>query len=187
MKGINKMIKLVGIVGTNAAKSTNRNLLRYMKKHFVDQAEIEICEINVLPFFNKPDSHQPPAEIAQISKKIVAADGVIISTPEYDHSIPAALANLLEWFAYTTKPLQDKPVMITGASYGVLGTSRAQNHLRQMLNAPELKGLVMPGREYLLGHSLQAFDQDQNLIDKQKATELDQYFHDFCDFVLRNK
>jgi hypothetical protein len=45
----------------------------------------------------------------------------------------------------------------------------------------------MPGREYLLGHSLQAFDQDQNLIDKQKATELDQYFHDFCDFVLRNK
>lgn len=48
---------------------------------------------------------------------------MIISTPEYDHSIPAVLKSMIEWLSYTTRPLIDKPVMITGASLGALGSS----------------------------------------------------------------
>ena len=36
------MLKLIAIVGTNSKRSTNRQLLQYMQKHFADKAEIEI-------------------------------------------------------------------------------------------------------------------------------------------------
>src|SRR5699024_9584455 len=92
--------------------------------------------------------------------KIEAADGVIIATPEYDHSVPAVLMNALEWLSYARHPFVGKPVMIVGASYGTLGTSRAQAHLRRILDSPELSARIMPSSEFLLGHSLQAFDED---------------------------
>jgi len=73
--------------------------------------------------------------------------------------------------------------MIIGASYGSLGTSRAQAHLRQILDSPELRARIMPSSEFLLGHSLQAFDEDGNLIDAQKLAKLTGLFTDFQTFV----
>ena len=118
-----------------------------------------------------------------MADKIEQADGVIISTPEYDHSAPAALLNALEWLSFHIQPFVDKPVMIIGASYGALGTSRAQAHLRQVLDSPELRARIMPSSEFMLGHSLQAFDDQGNLTDQQKATKLDGLFKDFQVFV----
>ena len=100
-----------------------------MQKHFADKAEIELVEIKDLPVFNKPADKQIPAEASEIAAKIEAADGVIIGTPEYDHSIPAVLMSALAWISYGVFPLLNKPVMITGASYGTLGSSRAQLQL----------------------------------------------------------
>ena len=80
----------------------------------------------------------------EIAAKIEEADGVIIGTPEYDHSIPAVLMSALAWLSYGIYPLLNKPIMITGASYGTLGSSRAQLQLRQILNAPEIKANVLP-------------------------------------------
>jgi len=79
--------------------------------------------------------------------------------------------------------LISKPVLIVGASNGALGTSRAQAHLRQILEAPELKALVMPNVDYLLGHSLQAFDKAGQLKDAEKVAELDSDFTAFLAFV----
>ncbi|MFC6181795.1 NADPH-dependent FMN reductase [Lactiplantibacillus daowaiensis] len=180
-------MKLVGLVGTNATTSTNRQLLQYMQQHFAATAQIEIAEIADLPAFNEPESHVAPDSIQALSDQIKAADGVIVATPEYDHSIPAALKSAIEWLSYTTRPLINKPVMIVGASNGALGTSRAQAHLRQILEAPELKALVMPNVEYLLGHSLQAFDDQGNLTDTDKATELANDMTAFLDFVTLTK
>ncbi|WGN90571.1 NADPH-dependent FMN reductase [Ligilactobacillus faecis] len=176
-------MKLIGIVGTNSKKSTNRNLLVYMQKHFADKAEIELVEIKDLPLFNKPTDKKLPGSVLEIAQKIEAADGVIIATPEYDHAVPAALMNALAWLSYGITPLLNKPVMITGASYGQLGSSRAQAQLRQILDAPELKANVMPGSEFLLPHSLQAFDADNNLLDLGTVQKLDALFEDFCLFV----
>lgn len=176
-------MKLVGIVGTNSSESTNRRLLQYMQKHFADKVEIEICEIEDIPIFNEPEDKTAPTPVQELSDKISAADGVIFATPEYDHSIPAVLKNAIEWLSYTTRPLIDKPVMIIGASLGALGTSRAQAHLRQILEAPELKALIMPNVEYLLGRALSAFDDDGKLIYPDKAQELDNDFAEFMSFV----
>ncbi|BAN61537.1 NADPH-dependent FMN reductase [Streptococcus anginosus] len=177
------MLKLIGLVGTNSKRSTNRQLLQYMQKHFADKAEIELVEIKDIPIFNKPADKKLPAIVTEIAEKIEAADGVIIGTPEYDHSIPASLMSALAWLSYGIYPLLNKPVMITGASFGTLGSSRAQLQLRQILDAPELKSSVMPGSEFLLSHSLQAFDKEGNLIDLETIQKLDALFDDFRLFV----
>ena len=176
-------MKLVAIVGTNSGRSTNRKLLKFMAKHFADKADIEVLEIKDLPAFDEPEDKIAPAEVAIFSQKITEADGVIISTPEYDHTIPAPFSSALEWIAYTSRALINKPTMIVGASLGLLGTSRAQAHLRQILDAPELKARVMPGTEFLLGHSEQVLDDDFNLNDADKVAELEEHFAEFQDFV----
>src|SRR5690625_328538 len=176
-------MNFIAIVGTNSDNSTNRNLLQFIQKNFADKVNIEICEIKDLPVFNKPKSQEPPEEVEKIANKIIEADGVIISTPEYNHSIPAVLKNAFEWFTFTTRPFIDKPVMITGASYGRLGSSRAQQHLRQILDSPEIKARIMPSSEFLLGESLQAFDESGNLKDQDKIEELEEILDDFKQFV----
>ncbi|CKB11356.1 NADPH-dependent FMN reductase [Streptococcus pneumoniae] len=196
------MLKLIAIVGTNSKRSTNRQLLQYMQKHFADKAEIELVEIKAIPVFNKPADKaeielveikaipvfnkpadkQVPAEILEIAAKIEETDGVIIGTPEYDHSIPAVLMSALAWLSYGIYPLLNKPIMITGASYGTLGSSRAQLQLRQILNAPEIKANVLPD-EFLLSHSLQAFNPSGDLVDLDVIKKLDAIFDDFRIFV----
>ena len=181
------MNKFIAIVGSNSKKSTNREFLQYMQSHFQDQAEIELVEIKDLPLYKKSADKYVPELALDIAKRIEAADGVIIATPEYDHSIPAALSSALAWLSYGIHPFVDKPVMITGASYGSLGSSRAQAQLRQILDSPEIKARIMPSSEFLLGHSLQAFDENGDLKDKQLITQLDGLFKDFLQFVNISK
>ena len=176
-------MKLIGIVGTNSDTSTNRKLLQFMKKHFAETVEIDVCEIADIPAFDEPDDKNAPHGVQILSDKITNSDGVIIATPEYDHSIPAALKSVLEWLSYTTRPLIDKPVMIVGASHGSLGTSRAQAHLRQILDAPELKARILPGSEFFLGRSLEAFSQANDLLYADKVTELEGDFAEFLSFL----
>ncbi len=177
------MNKYIAIVGSNADKSTNRQLLQYMKQHFAPVAEIELMEIKDLPVYAKNADRKTPEQALEMAKKIDAAAGVIIATPEYDHSVTAALLNALSWLSYSVHPFVDKPVMIVGASYGALGSSRAQGHLRQVLDSPELKARVMPSSDFLLSHSLTAFDDTGNLIDADNTKLLDGLFQDFEKFV----
>ncbi|TLQ05323.1 NAD(P)H-dependent oxidoreductase [Pediococcus stilesii] len=177
------MKKFIAIVGTNAKKSTNRTLLQYMKKRYVASAEIEIVEVAGLPLFKKTKEMLVPQYAKEIAQKIDAADGVIIGTPEYDHSVPAILSSALAWLSYGMHPLLDKPVMITGASYGALGASRAQAQLRQILDSPEIKARIMPSSEFLLGNSLKAFDEDGNLNNQEQSEQLDGLFKDFLLFT----
>ncbi|RHH69425.1 MULTISPECIES: NADPH-dependent FMN reductase [Vagococcus] len=177
------MDKYIAIVGTNSDQSTNRKLLYFIKDYFKNEADIEIIEIKEFPMFNKPDDGNLPSIVKEVAQKIEEADGVIISTPEYNHAVPAALMNALNWLSYNIYPFVDKPVMITGASYGTLGSSRAQSHLKQMLDSPELKARTMPSSEFLLSHSLQAFDESGKLVDEDQIQKLHSLFLDFKHFV----
>lgn len=176
-------MKYLAIVGTNSDVSTNRMLLQFMQKHFSSEAEIELYEIKDLPAFNEPEDSDIPEKVAELSDKILKADGVIIATPEYDHAIPAVLKSALEWISYTSQELTDKPVLIVGASLGTLGSSRAQAHLRQILDSPELAARIMPSSEFLLGKSQGAFDSTGNLVYSDKLSELDEIFREFLLFT----
>ncbi|SJN56019.1 NADPH azoreductase [Vibrio ruber DSM 16370] len=173
----------LAIVGTNSEVSTNRMLLQFMQRHFQAQAQLELYEIRDLPAFYEADDDQVPQEVTSLSDKIRQADGVIIATPEYDHAIPAVLKSALEWISYTSQALTDKPVLIVGASHGALGSSRAQAHLRQILDSPELAARLMPSSEFLLGKSQAAFNRSGQLIDEHKLAELDEIFREFVLFT----
>lgn len=173
----------LAIVGTNSEVSTNRMLLQFMKTHFIEQARIELFEIRDLPAFYEAADHEVPASVAALSAKILAADGVIIATPEYDHTITATLKSALEWISYTSQALTDKPVLIVGASHGALGSSRAQAHLRQILDSPELAARLMPSSEFLLGKSQSAFNAGGALVYEDKVAELDEIFREFVLFT----
>lgn len=177
------MKNYVAIVGSNSKQSTNRQLLEHMKQRYADQANIEILEVAGLPIFKKTPEMWIPDQTKEMAEKIEAADGVIIATPEYDHSIPAILSSALAWLSYGIHPLLDKPVLITGASFGNLGASRAQAQLRQILDSPEIKARVMPSSEFLLSHSLQAFDDEGFLIDAEQTQWLDDLMADFEEFI----
>lgn len=129
-------MKFIAIVGTSAKRSYNRKLLQFMKKYFDLKAEIEILEITDVPMFNQSDNQSSSEVIQMFNDKITASDGVIIATPEYNHSIPSSLKSLIEWLSFDLHPLAGKPVMILGASLDSQGSSRAQLHLRQILDAP---------------------------------------------------
>ena len=176
------MLHYVGIAGTNIQRSTNLKLLQYMKKHYSEEAVI-----SNLPVFYKASQDHIPEAVNVISGKIRKADGVIIATPEYDHAIPAVLSSALAWFSYRIHPFAGKPVMIVGASYGSLGTSRAQAQLRQILDSPELKASIMPSSEFLVGHSLEAFDDSGNLKNLRLGVQLNGLFSDFSVFVKLTK
>ena len=158
-----------------------------MKKHYSEEAVIEIVDISNLPVFYKASQDHIPEAVNVISEKIRKADGVIIATPEYDHAIPAVLSSALAWFSYRIHPFAGKPVMIVGASYGSLGTSRAQAQLRQILDSPELKASIMPSSEFLVGHSLEAFDDSGNLKNLRLGVQLNGLFSDFSVFVKLTK
>lgn len=181
-------MKLVAIVGTNAKKSYNRMLLEFMKDHFAKKADIEILEIKDVPMFNETDDQTDSAVIQNFNNKITEADGVIIATPEHNHTIPSSLNSLLEWLSFNVHPLAGKPTMIVGASYDVQGSSRAQLHLRQILDAPGVNATVMPGSEFLLGRAHQAFDENGDIKNEGTVDFLDSCFFRFLRFAeIANK
>lgn len=102
----------IGIAGTNAKHSTNRQLIQYMSHHYADSATITLADIAGWPLFYKTPDHTVPAAATTLAEQIQAADGVIIATPEYDHAVPAVLSSALAWLSYYIHPFAGKPVMI---------------------------------------------------------------------------
>ena len=176
-------MKIVGIVGSNAEISYNRKLLQFIKKQFGTMFDFEIIEIKDIPLFNQSNDQTNSAPIQNIHRKILNADGVIIATPEHNHTIPAALKSVLEWLSFNIHSLDEKPVMIVGASYYDQGSSRAQLHLRQILDAPGVNAMVMPGNEFLLGEVKEAFDENDNIKDQPTINFLGSALEKFVKFI----
>ncbi|MDN6294219.1 MAG: NAD(P)H-dependent oxidoreductase [Alkalibacterium sp.] len=176
-------MKYVGIVGSNADLSYNRYLLNFIKKQYSHLFELDIVEIKDIPMFNQDNDQTNSQPIQNLNQKILDADGVIIATPEHNHTIPASLKSVIEWLSFKIHPLDNKPVMIVGASYYDQGSSRAQLHLRQILDAPGVNAIVMPGNEFLLGRVKEAFDEEYNLKDQGTIDFLQSILEKYNAFV----
>lgn len=107
-------MKFVGIVGSNAEQSYNRMLLEFIRKNFKTKFELEVLEIDDIPMFNQVQNWEESFQLRLLNNKITRADGVIIATPEHNHTITAALKSVLEWLSFAVHPLENKPVMIVG-------------------------------------------------------------------------
>ncbi|NLW52698.1 MAG: NAD(P)H-dependent oxidoreductase [Tissierellia bacterium] len=166
-------MKFIGIVGSTNEHSYNRKLLEYAQFIMMDQVQIDIIDIANLPLFSVDLLESDYPKLHKISEKIISSDGVIIATPEINHTIPPMLKSLLEWLSFRLQPFKDKPVMIIGASHEGQGTIRAQMHLRQILASPGLEAFVIPGNEFLLNNAKDKFDNDGRLLDEQTIDYLE--------------
>lgn len=176
-------MKFVGIVGSNADQSYNRMLLQYIQRQFKLKFELELLEIKDVPMFNQDEDQSDCFALRYLYNKITRADGVIIATPEHNYTITPALKSTLEWLSYKLHPLENKPVMIVGASYYDQGTSRAQVHLRKILEAPGVNAYTLPGNEFLLGKAKEAFDVNGDLINEGTVNFLESCLDNFVKYV----
>ena len=176
-------MKFVGLVGSNAEQSYNRKLLEFIRREFKLKFELEVLEIDEVPLFNQESKWDDSFQLRLLYNKITRADGVIIATPEHNHTITAALKNVLEWLSYEVHPFESKPVMIVGASYHDQGTSRAQVHLRKILDAPGVNAYTLPGNEFLLGKAKEAFDLNGNITNEGTVKFLGSCLDNFVKYV----
>jgi chromate reductase len=159
-------IKILGIAGSVRKASFNKSALRVAQKLVPEGASIEIFDIDGLPGFNQDEEKNPPAKVTELKAKIRGADAILFVTPEYNYSIPGVLKNAIDWASrpYGDSAWKGKPVAVMGASVGVIGTARAQYHLRQVFVFLDMDALNQP--EVMINAS-KSFDDQGNLTDQQ--------------------
>src|SRR5262245_21657419 len=94
-------MKILAISGSLRAHSSNAAILRAMAALAPPDVDIELYEeLGRLPHFN-PDLDQEgavaPRPVADFRRRLAAADGVVICSPEYAHGTPGSLKNGLDW------------------------------------------------------------------------------------------
>jgi chromate reductase len=125
-------LDIAAFAGSLRAASYNRGLLRAAAELAPSDVAVEILELAQIPLFNQDlERSGLPAAVADLRKRVAEADGLLIATPEYNHTIPGVLGNTIDWLTRRTptSPLRDKPVAIMGAARGG-GSVRAQAALR---------------------------------------------------------
>ena len=141
-------LSILGFAGSLRQGSFNRAILACAQELVPPEAELRIFDLAGIPLFNQDLEKQPAAQVKEFKTALRAADALLIATPEYNYSIPGVLKNALDCASrpYGDSALDGKPLAIMGASSGMLGTARAQYHLRQCcvflnmfpLNRPEV-------------------------------------------------
>ena len=128
-------IKLVAFCGSLRKGSFNRLALQAFIERLPQGASVETIEIGDWPLYNADVQAQGfPAAVQAAQQKMLAADGIVFASPEYNYSVSGVLKNAIDWLSrITPQPFAGKPMAVFGASGGPLGTARAQYHLRQMM------------------------------------------------------
>jgi chromate reductase len=112
-----------------------------------------------------------PPVVEDLRRRVREADALLIATPEYNHSVPGVLKNAIDWASRPPEvPLTRKSVAIFGASSGMLGTIRAQYHLRDIMVF--FDALVVNKPEVFIGAAQTKFGPDGTLRDDSTAAIL---------------
>ena len=131
-------MKVLGISGSLRQGSYNSRLLRAAAELLPPGAELrEFTALRDVPPFDEDAEHSPPPAVVALKDAIADADAVLIATPEYNHSIPGALKNALDWVSrpMAENPMRGKPALVIGASTGMFGAVWAQAETRKVLGA----------------------------------------------------
>jgi chromate reductase, NAD(P)H dehydrogenase (quinone) len=132
-------VRVLAISGSLRRDSHNTALLRAAAERVPAGVELKLWDgLKTVPPYDEDDDDEPaPAAVTALRSAVAGADAVLIATPEYNHSVPGALKNSLDWVSrpIATNPLRNKPVAVIGASTGVFGAVWAQAELRKVLSA----------------------------------------------------
>lgn len=181
------MVKRIGIiVGSIRERSYSKSLAKAMSTVFPDNITITHIQIDDLPLFNPDldqDSHHRPKAYERFRREVKAQDALIIITPEYNRSIPAALKNAIEVGSRPTDDIafNGKPVLIISQSAGTMGGFGANHHLRQVLVF--LNAHAMPQPEVYLAEIHRLIDKNGVFLKVDTERFLRQVVQDFLAFA----
>jgi len=159
-------MKVLGISGSLRRDSQNSTLLRAAAELLPPSVELEIFDglKAVEPYDEDDDRGKGPAGARALREAIESADAVLISTPEYNSSIPGQLKNAIDWASRRlgANALWGKPVAVVGASTGMFGAVWSQAELRKTLGA---SGARVIDKDLPVANASQAFTDGGRLAD----------------------
>ncbi|QAS52536.1 NADPH-dependent FMN reductase [Halobacillus litoralis] len=176
-------MKVAALVGSIRKDSYNMKLTTFMKDRYKDHLDIKIVQIRDLAHYDQDIESEAPASVQNFKAQLSDVDAFLVVTPEFNHSIPGVLKNALDWLSRGEKEMEGKPTFIAGATMGILGTVRAQMHLRQILNAPGMGAQVLPGNEILVGQVQNKMDEYGQLTDQKTIDFIDGVVDTFVSYA----
>lgn len=159
-------ISLLGIAGSLRASSWNKKLLTAAGALLPDGAVMTAFDLADIPLYNEDVREKGyPEPVAALRAAIAACDAIVIATPEYNYSIPGVLKNALDWASRPpSPPFAGKVAATLGASNGMHGTVRGQNHLKEVLRG--LGCIVQPRPEVYVGNVAERFNAEGELTNE---------------------
>ena len=159
-------MRILTISGSLRAASHNSALLRAAAELAPEGVEVVPFEgLGRIPHYNEDvDTEEPLPEVKRLRDEIHAADVVLISTPEYNGSVPGHLKTAIDWASRPFGPgssLWGKPVAVIGASTSMFGAVWAQSELRKALG---LAGARVLDDELAVPTAHEAFNEDGRLV-----------------------
>ena len=178
------IIKILAIPGSVRTNSFNRGLLEGAKALNLPNFEIDIYDgIAELPIFSEDrEGENLPVLVAELDAAIRNADAVLISTPEYNGSLPGGLKNLLDWGSRPRKDaaFNGKPVAVIGASPTPYGAARSVESTNRILN--ELRSVVLE-QQLTVGGVFSHFDDSGELLSDDVKQSLESVLLGLRDLV----
>ncbi|PYC64769.1 NADPH-dependent FMN reductase [Micromonospora arborensis] len=134
----NAALRVAVIVGSARGGRVGPSVAEWFTRHVGGRTDIELDVVDVadldlpvaMPGWDGLPAPAPTIQVtlANVSPRLAAAEAFVVVTPEYNHSFPAALKNLIDWHYVQW---QAKPIGFV--SYGGLGGGlRAVEQLRQV-------------------------------------------------------
>ncbi len=182
------MYQVIALAGSLRQGSLNRKLIAAAAGLLTTEVNVDVFdELAEVPLFNADlEAAAPPGPpaVRSLRDRVDAADGLLISTPEYNQALPAVTKNVVDWLSRaggSTPPLRRKPVAIMGASDGPWGTRYAQKELRHTLTAAG--ALVLPAPMVFVPKADDVFDPEGDLIDTTLAGRIEKLLAEFAQWI----
>lgn len=181
------MTRILVISGSLRRESFNTALARALAAQAPAGVTAEVATLHGIPLYDgdlEAAEGIPPA-VAALAAQIAAADGVILSTPEYNNGMPGVFKNAIDWLSRGGvaggKLFAGKPVALAGASPGGFGTILSQAHWLQVLRALGMKHWS-EGR-LMVSRAGKVFGGDGAVLDGDVAAQLTPYVAGFATFI----
>lgn len=179
------MTTIAVFVGSLQKKSFNKMLARNLEKVAPEGVEFTYIDIN-LPLYNQDLETEYPAEVQKQKDAVLAADGLLFVTPEYNRSLPGVLKNAMDWICrpYGTSAFNLKPAGVVGAGVHHVSGAIAQADFRHIAAFLNMKVMGQP--ELHIASAPEHFDEEGNM-NEDDMRRLTEYMAAFVDWVGSEK
>lgn len=178
------MTTIAVFVGSLRDGSLNKKLAKNLEELAPEGTTFDYVDLN-LPLYNGDDEVAFPKAAQTVKDKVEAADGVLIVTPEYNRSLPGVLKNAIDWASrpWGQNSFDSKPVALTGATDGPIGTAVAQSDLRHIAGFLNMRLVGQP--ELYFNFASTKLDDNGNVTDEYRG-QVQEFIEKFVTFIEKS-